>query len=122
MITWLASLGRSFRFAARGLAWVVATQRNARIHLLAALVVATAGAWFRISAVEWCLVTAATGGVFAAEALNTAVEKLADRVTLEKDERIRDAKDAAAGAVLAVSIGAAVIGGIIFLPRVLAML
>jgi diacylglycerol kinase (ATP) len=59
------------------------------------------------------------GIVWAAELLNTAVELLADRVSKEREDAIRDVKDAAAGAVLAASIAAAAVGLIIFLPRLL---
>jgi diacylglycerol kinase (ATP) len=56
-----------------------------------------------------------------AEALNTAIERLADAVTLEPNENIGYAKDVAAGAVLAASIISVVIGLTIFLPRLIIM-
>jgi diacylglycerol kinase len=57
--------------------------------------------------------------VWLAEALNTAIERLADAVTLEPNENIGYAKDVAAGAVLAAAIISVVIGLTIFVPHVL---
>lgn len=122
MICWLMKLGRSFACALAGLAWLITTQRNAKIHLSAALVVAALGAWLGISRMEWCMMVLACGMVFSAEALNSAIEKLADRITTEKDERIRVAKDVGAAGVLVASIAAAIIGLIVFLPRLLGKL
>ena len=120
MIPWLNSLGRSFQCAFAGFGWLLRTQRNARIHLAAAGLVSAAGLWLRISALEWCLITLACGMVLAAEALNTAIETLADRITKEKDEHIRLAKDVGAAGVLIASIAASIIGMAVFLPRLLA--
>jgi diacylglycerol kinase len=60
--------------------------------------------------------------VWVAEAINTALEFLADEVSVEKRELIGKAKDAGAAGVLLASIGAAVIGLIIFVPHWLAAL
>ncbi len=120
MIAWLGKISRSFGFAFSGLARLVRTQRNARIHVAAACVAAGAGVWLRISRAEACAVVLACGMVIGAEALNTALEQLADRITLEKDERIRVAKDLAAAAVLVTSIAALLVGLIVFVPPLLA--
>jgi len=88
-----------------------------RLLSFAVLAVIGAGAWLEISRIEWCILALACGVVLAAEALNTAVEKLADRITTEKDEDIRLAKDVAAAAVLVTAIAAAAVGLLIFLPR-----
>jgi diacylglycerol kinase (ATP) len=109
----------SFRYAWRGIVALVRTQPNARIHLAASVAVLAAGFVLGISGGEWGLLALAMGLVWSAEAMNTAIEVLADRVTTEQDERIGRAKDLAAGAVLLASVAAAVIGGIVFLPRVL---
>jgi diacylglycerol kinase len=119
MIAWLKRLLRSFLCAGRGLARVVFTQRNARIHATAALAVVVLGCWLRITRLEWCLVVLSCGLVVSAEAMNCAVETLADRVTLERDEKVRDAKDAAAGATLIASCAAAIVGVIVFGPRLM---
>jgi len=98
---------------------VLVREPNARWHALAVLVVSACGVWLEISRVEWAVVLVAFGAVIAAEAFNTAVERLADRVSPEREEAIRNVKDIAAGAVLAVSLGAAGAAVFIFGPRLL---
>lgn len=108
---------RSFAHAARGLGLGLRTQRNVRIHALATAVVVALGLWHRIERWQWCALLLACGLVVAAELGNTAVEWLADRVTRDREPAIRNVKDVAAGAVLAASLAAAVVGGIVFVPR-----
>jgi diacylglycerol kinase (ATP) len=98
------------------------TQRNAQIHVTAAAFVIAAGCWLRISRMEWCAVTLACGMVIGAEALNSAIEKLADAITTEKDERIRHAKDVAAAGVLVASIAALIVGLLVFIPHMMSRL
>ena len=115
--TGLAGRVASFGFALRGLWILVATQANARIHAVATLLVIGAGFWFALTRMEWCAVVAAIGLVWIAEGLNTALEFLTDLVSPEHHPLAGKAKDVAAGAVLAASIAAAVIGAIIFGPK-----
>ena len=91
---------RSFLHAFRGLTVLVLTQSNARLHLLATVVVVIAGCRFHVSAGEWLWLGLALTLVWIAEAFNSALEHLADRVTRECDPMIRDVKDLAASAVL----------------------
>jgi diacylglycerol kinase (ATP) len=110
----------SFRHAFRGIALVVRTQHNAWIHLLATVAVLIAGLLTRLDRLEWCALVFAIGIVWTAEALNSAIEFLADEVSLEKRDGIGKAKDAGAAGVLLASICAALIGLVIFLPHWLA--
>lgn len=114
-----ASFARSFSFAGQGVWHVVRTQRNMRVHLLAAVVAVVAGLVLRISAVDWACVLLAIGLVLTAEALNTVVEALADLCTEEYHPLAKIAKDAAAGAVLIASVAALGVGVAVFLPRLL---
>jgi diacylglycerol kinase (ATP) len=111
---------QSFGHAFRGIVFGLLTQRNVLIHALASFVVIVLGFVLQIERWEWCAILISCGLVWAAELLNTAIERLADRVTLEREEAIRVVKDAAAGAVLAASIAAAAVGAVVFLPRLLA--
>ena len=110
---------RSFGYAFTGLYELVKSEPNAQIHLLATICVIIAGFYFHISRQEWCVVIFAIAIVFAAEAINTAIEKLADHLFPERHETARVAKDVAAGAVLICAIAAVICGLIIFLPKVL---
>lgn len=111
--------GRSFIYAFRGVALLLGSEHNAWIHTAAALCAVAAGCLLGISAVEWCVVVMAIAAVFAAEAFNSAIEALADRITGEQDPLIARAKDIAAAGVLITAAGALIAGLIIFIPAVL---
>lgn len=93
------------------------TQGNARVHLAATVAVVAGGWFFKVSAGEWIALVLAMTAVWVAEGLNTAIEALADRITKEPDPHIGRAKDLAAGAVLIAAVAAAVVGGLVFLPK-----
>lgn len=101
---------------------VVLQDRVARIHALIAGLVIVAGLVLRIDRMEWLVIIAAICTVMALEALNTAIERTVDLYMQHNHPLARDAKDIAAGAVLIVSIGAAVVGLSIFVPRVIQLL
>ena len=103
--------------ALRGLKVMVATQPHARILAVATGVVLFWGWLIRLSRTEWMAVALCIGMVWAAEALNTAIEFLADEVTLERRERIGNAKDASAAAALVASVVSLVIWGLILWKR-----
>jgi diacylglycerol kinase len=111
---------RSFSFAGQGVWYVVRTQRNMRVHLLAAAAAVVAGLVLRIGVADWACVVAAIGLVLTAETLNTVVEALTDLYTTEYHPLAKVAKDAAAGAVLLASATAAGVGVAVFLPRLIA--
>ncbi len=92
------------------------TQVNARIHAVATLVVIVAGFGFGVARGDWLWLALAIGLVWMAEAFNTALEFLADEVSMEHRERIGQAKDVAAFAVLVAAVTAAVIGALVFWP------
>lgn len=100
----------------------VAAERNMRIHMALFLVVTAAGVAVRLSVMEWVSVLVVSCGVMSAEAFNTALEILSDRVCPEYDRAIGHAKDAAAGAVLIWAVTAAVVGPVIFLPKIFAII
>ena len=110
----LTGLLRSFRYAFSGIAWALRTQRNLRIHALATVGVIILGFVDNIAPWEWCAVLGCAALVWSAELMNSALEVLCDRVTTETDERIRHAKDAAAGAVLVCALFSVVVGVLVF--------
>jgi diacylglycerol kinase len=112
----------SFRYAFAGIASLLGSQPNARIHLLATGLVIAAGFYFGLSKTEWCLVVLAITSVFAAEAFNTALEHLTDLVSPDYHPLAGKAKDVAAGAVLFAAMGAAVVGVLVFLPKIMIIL
>ncbi len=101
---------RPFGWALRGWWILLRTQRHARVHAVATLAVVTLGGWLQVTREDWCWLLLAIALVWSAEAFNSAVEALADRVTCDHDPLIGAAKDLAAGAVLFAALGAAAIG------------
>ncbi len=108
---------RSFGYAFRGIRTLVASEANARIHLAATAAVTALGIACRLSSGEWTAVILAVSTVWSAEAMNTAVERLADRTAPERHPLVRAAKDVAAAGVLIASLGALAVGLVVFLPR-----
>ena len=107
-----------FRYAFNGLKILIKEEHNAWIHLFAAFCVLTAGVVFRISTPEWLAVIFCIGLVISLELINSAIENMADFLSKEKNETIKKIKDLSAGAVLVAAIASAVIGLIIFLPKI----
>lgn len=110
---------KSFGYAFTGIYDLLRSEPNTRIHLLATICAIIAGILLRISQTEWCIVLIVIALVWAAEAFNTAIEKLTDHLFPEYNEKARLAKDISAGAVLVCAIAALVCGLIIFLPKLL---
>ncbi|MGB3467135.1 MAG: diacylglycerol kinase family protein [Cyclobacteriaceae bacterium] len=107
---------QSFSHAFRGLRLLVKETHNARIHIFTAVMVVFCGVFFEITLGEWLTLIILITLVLAAELFNSALEYLCDAVTTEFHPAIKNAKDMAAGAVLVMSIGAAIAGLLIFLP------
>lgn len=115
----IAAFLRGFTYAGRGFWHVVRTQRNMRVHLVAAAAAVTAGAVLAIGPVQWACVALAIGMVLAAEIFNTVVETIIDLQTRQSHPLARVAKDGAAGAVLVTSVAAVGVAIAVFVPRLL---
>ena len=110
---------KSFTYAFNGLKVLFAEEHNSRIHLFATVCVIIAGALLKLSVLEWAAVAFAVGLVFSGEIFNSAIEDLSDVVCPERDDRIKKVKDLAAAGVLVNAIAAAIIGLLIFLPKII---
>lgn len=107
----------SFRHAAYGLGLMLKSQHNAWLHAFASFCVLVVGGLFRLSDGEWCWIILAIMAVWTAEALNTALEFLADAASPEFHPLVKNAKDVAAGGVLISAIGSVVIGLLVLGPH-----
>lgn len=107
---------RSLQCAATGLLDAVRTQRNARIQLVLGCCAIGAGTLVELDFVRWAILILTMGSVLAAEVMNTAVEAAVDLTTAEIHPLARQAKDAAAGAVLCAAITAILVGLCLFGP------
>ena len=112
---------KSFTYAFNGPKVLFQEEHNSRIHLFATVCVIIAGALLKLSLLEWAAVAFAVGLVFSGEIFNSAIEDLSDVICPERDDRIKKVKDLAAAAVLVNAITAAVIGILIFLPKIIAL-
>lgn len=115
----LAAWFARFHSAFRG--WWIGSydQSSFRIHYFAAIFVVGLGYSLGCELWEWGMLVLCISVVWMAELMNSAIEALSRAVSMEYNERIRDALDIASGAVLVVSLGCAVVGGMIFLPKLL---
>lgn len=110
---------RSFAFAGKGLWTMLREEHNAWLHCLATVIVLAAGLHCGLTSYEWCWIVLAVVSVWTAEAINTAFECLADVASPNFHPMVEKAKDVAAAAVLITSVGALVIGILIFGPYLL---
>jgi diacylglycerol kinase (ATP) len=109
----------SFRYAVHGLALMLRSQHNAWLHAFASVCILIMGGLFRLTGGEWCWIILAIMAVWTAEALNTALEFLADAATPEFHPLVKCAKDVAAGGVLIAAIGSVAIGLLVLGPHLL---
>lgn len=107
----------SLKAALAGVSHLLRTQPNAWIELAAVSVVAGAGWWLRINAIEWALVALSVALVLALEAVNTAVEATVDLVSPHHHPLAKIAKDAAAGALVLAVLGSLVVAIVVFGPK-----
>jgi diacylglycerol kinase (ATP) len=105
---------KSFGPALKGLFWLLKNEGNAQFHLIAAIVVVSAGFYFKVTHTEWLLLIFAIGLVLTAEALNNAIEKTIDLLHPQKHEKAGLVKDLAAAGVLVASVCSLIIGVLVF--------
>ncbi|MCF8226517.1 MAG: diacylglycerol kinase family protein [Bacteroidales bacterium] len=119
MIDWIKSRTDSFRHAFAGIWHNLRNEPNFRFHVIFAFLVTAASIYFPLTSIQWIFVAIAISSVLSAELLNTAVEKLCDRFTMDEDPDVKIIKDTAAAGVIIVTIAAVITGLIIFLPYVI---
>lgn len=108
----------SFKYAIEGIWKSFKTERNMKIHIFVMILVIIAGVILKINKYEWIACILCFAIVISGELFNTAIETVVDMVMPYKNDKAKIAKDIAAGAVLTLAIGAAVIGVIIFVPKI----
>lgn len=113
---------QAFKAAFRGVGIAWLHERHLKVHTVAMVSVCCVAAYVEVSRIEWAILLLCFGLVTSLEYANSALERLANRVTSERDPLIRDAKDMAAGAVLVASIAAAGVGLLILAPPVLRLI
>jgi diacylglycerol kinase len=117
----MKKIKNSFKYAIQGIFTSFQTEKNMKIHVIIAILVTIAGIIFQISKAEWMVCILLFSMVIAGELFNTSIETVVDMIMPEKNEKAKVAKDVAAGAVFILAMGAAIIGLMIFIPKVLPM-
>jgi diacylglycerol kinase (ATP) len=110
---------RSFGHAIAGIMRFIRNEHNARIHVVATVAVIVAAVALKVSHQDAMALAFAIGLVWVTEMFNTCLERTLDFITADFYPEIGFIKDLAAGAVLVASITALVIGGFIFIPKIL---
>lgn len=112
----------SIQNAWHGLTWALGSQPNYRIHFFLSVAALIAGYLLRITNYEFLIIFVLITVGFTVETVNTAIEETTDAVDTHIREDIKRAKDVSAGAMLLFAIGASVIAGFIFIPKILLLL
>lgn len=113
--------GMSFAAALEGVVYIVRTQPNVWIELVALSAVMAAGWWFGLGALEWALLGLTVAMILALEAVNTAIETVVDLVSPHYHPLAKIAKDTAAGALIIAVAGSVFVAACIFGPRLWAL-
>jgi len=111
---------RSFGFAFAGIAYILRTQRNARIELFVALAAVALGLWLGLPPLEWAVLALTIALVIGLEWINTSLELAVTLASPERHPSAKAAKDVAAACVLLGAITAVVVGVLLFAPRLVA--
>lgn len=110
---------KSFVYAFEGLIWFFRREHNARIHGFATVFVLLISFLFKISGLDLIAILFAIALVLIAEMFNTAIEKIMDHLSPAQHPAVKVIKDIAAAAVLIAAIVAAIVGLMIFIPKIL---
>jgi diacylglycerol kinase len=110
---------KSFLYAFNGLVVFFRHERNGKIQLSAALVTVVLSWVLKLSVTEWMFVLASIAAVLSFEMINSSIEKLCNLVHPTYHPAVKTIKDMCAGAVLFAAVISAIIGAIIFVPKIL---
>lgn len=116
------NFGSALKNSLSGIKYTLINGRNFKIQLVFAIVTICAGIFFKISIIEWISIIILIFLVLFAEMMNTAIETIVDMITTNYDEKAKEAKDVAAGAVTLCAICSVIVGLIIFVPKLLELI
>lgn len=112
-------LGRSFKAAFEGIVSTYKKEQNIKIHTIMAVIVVIGGILFKINYIEWLVCLVLIGFVLMAEFFNTAIEYVVDLASPNIHPLAKAAKDTASAGVLMMAIVSAIIGCVIFIPKII---
>lgn len=108
------TIGDSFNAAIEGIIYTIKTQKNMRLHFLAAILIILISIFLQLEKIELLVVCMAVTLVLICEMFNTAIEKIIDLITSDFHPLARIIKDVAAGCVLISAIFAVIVGYLVF--------
>jgi diacylglycerol kinase (ATP) len=108
---------KSIGHALAGIKSALQREPNLRLHLIATVLTGLLLFVIHVTKVELILLLIVIGLVWAAELFNTAIEKVMDAVSIQRDPAVKFIKDVAAAAVLITAVMALITGSIILLPK-----
>lgn len=108
----------SFGFALDGLIYCLKTQRNMRIHAVAALTIIIISLTTNLTRIDIIMLSFAVALVLICEMINTAIEKSIDLFTDKYHPLAKIAKDVAAGAVFVAAVNSLFVGYLVFFNRI----
>lgn len=112
----------SFKYAFAGLKSAIKAERNLKIHTTIAILVIILGIVLGLNPWEWIVCISCFVVVIGGELFNTAIEITVDLAMPNKNDNAKRAKDISAGSVLLLAIGSAIIGLIIFVPKLISLI
>ena len=115
----MSKMIKSFVYAFNGIFVGIKEERNMKIHISIMILVIIFGIILKISKIEWIICIILFALVISLELVNTSIENTIDLITQERNPKAKIAKDTAAGAVLISAIVSAIIGLMIFIPKII---
>ncbi len=119
MLNFIKSFFKSWKYAWEGIRFCFGKEQNLTFMTIIGLFVIISGFYFNISKAEWLVVLILITAVMSLELFNTGIEYFLDLFHPEINEKVKNIKDLIAGGVAIISIGAAIIGFIIFAPKII---
>ena len=110
---------KSFTYNYEGLKYALLNEQSILVQLVFAIFVIICGFIFKLNKYEWIIIIILIGLVLAFEFINTAIEATVDLITIDKHPLAKIAKDTASTAVGIIALISAIVGLIIFLPKIL---
>lgn len=105
-----------------GINYTITYENNFKREIILGIIAVILSALLKISILEWIIVLLLINFVLVCELINTAIEKNVDLYTKEFNETAKIVKDVAGASVLVMSIFSAIIGAIIFIPKILILI
>jgi diacylglycerol kinase len=112
---------KSIKYGINGLVLLIKSENNFQFHFIFGTIVLLMAYLFDIALSEFLWILSCIFLMFSAEAFNTAIEKICNKISLEKDHQIGIIKDISAGGVLLIAIFSICVGLLIFIPKIISI-